>query len=107
MLNYIWLFLIAIALIVGVGKDINDELQNTYQNGVPLEVTFISQQIPSSTAMRWEGQFYLTAKQFNDYYGTASQIEEVKQPVVISISSEGNGSFLSHPQMGHLNDGKK
>ena len=94
MLNYIWLFLIVIALIVGVGKDINDELQNTYQNGVPLEVTFLSPQIPSGTAMRWEGQFYLTAKQFNDFYKTTSQIEEVKQPVVISLSSDGTGSFL-------------
>ncbi|MGD1044354.1 MAG: nucleoside recognition domain-containing protein [Bacteroidota bacterium] len=94
MLNYIWFFFIAIALIVGVGKDINDELQNTYQNDVPLEITFLSSQIPSGTAMRWEGQFYLTAKQFNDFYRTTSQIEEVKQPVVISLSSNGTGSFL-------------
>jgi len=94
MLNYIWLFLIALALIVGVGKDINDEMQNTYQNGVPLEITFLSSQIASGTAMRWEGQFYLTAKQFNDFYRTTSQIEEVKQPAVISISSDGTGSFL-------------
>ena len=46
MLNYIWLFLIGIALVVGVGKDINDELQNTYQNGVPLEITFLISQMP-------------------------------------------------------------
>ena len=85
MLNYIWLFLIGIALIVGVGKDISDELQNTYQNGVPLEVTFLSSQTPSGNATRWEGQFYLTAKQFNDFYKTTSQIEEIKQPVVISL----------------------
>jgi spore maturation protein A len=94
MLNYIWLFLIAIALIVGVGKDINDELQNTYQNGVPLEVTFLSSHIPSGTAIRWEGQFYLTAKQFNDFYRTTSQIEEVKQTAIISLSPDGTGSFL-------------
>jgi spore maturation protein A len=94
MLNYIWLFLIALALIVGVGKDINDELQNTYQNGVPLEVLFLSSQTPSGTAMKWEGHFYLTAKQFNDFYRTTSQFEEVKQPVVISLSSDGTGSFL-------------
>lgn len=94
MLNYIWLFLIAIALIVGIGKDMNDELQNTYQNGVPLEVTFLSSQTPSGTATKWEGRFYLTSKQFNDFYKTTSQIEEVNQPVVISLSSEGTGSFL-------------
>jgi len=94
MLNYVWLFLIAIALVVGVGKDITDELQNTYQNDVPLEVTFLSSQTLSGTATRWEGQFYLTAKQFNDFYKTTSQFEEVKQPVIISLSSDSAGSFL-------------
>ncbi len=94
MLNYIWLFLVSIALIVGIGKDINDELQSTYQNNVPLEITFLSSQIPSGTTSKWEGQFYLTAKQFNDFYKTTSQIEDVKQPVVISLSSDGTGSFL-------------
>jgi spore maturation protein A len=94
MLNYIWLFLIVIALSVGVGKDINDELQNTYQNGVPLEITFLSPQIPSGTALRWDGQFYLTAKQFNDFYRITSQSDEVRQPVVLSLSSNGTGSFL-------------
>ncbi len=96
MLNYVWIFLIAIALIVGIGKDITDELQNTYQNGEPMEITFLSSQIASGTVMRLEGQFYLTAKQFNDFYKITSQIEEVKQPVVISLSSDGTGtgSFL-------------
>jgi spore maturation protein A len=93
MLNYIWFFLIAIAILVGTGNDIKDELQNTYQNDVPLEVTFLSLHSPTGTALRWEGQFYLTAKQFNDFYRTTSQIEEVKQPAVISLSSDGTGSF--------------
>lgn len=93
MLNYIWLFLIAIALVVGVSKDINDEARNTYRNGIPLEVTFLSAQTPSGTATRWEGFFYLSTKQFNDFYGIASQMEDVKQPVTLSLSSEGAGTF--------------
>lgn len=94
MLNYIWLFLIAIALIIGIGKDINDEVQNTYRNNESLEVTFLSSHIPSGTITRWEGHFYLTAKQFGDFYGTSTQMEEVKQPVTLSLSSDGKGSFL-------------
>ncbi len=93
MLNYIWFFLIAIAILVGAGNDIKDELQNTYQNGVPLEVTFLSPHSPTGTALQWEGQFYLTAKQFNDFYRITSQVEEVKQPAVISLSSDGMGIF--------------
>jgi spore maturation protein A len=94
MLNYIWFFLIVIALVVGVGKDINDEIRNTYRNGTPLEVIFISSQLPSGTATRCEGQFYLTAKQFNDFYGTSSQFEEVKQPVVLSLLQNKTGNFI-------------
>jgi spore maturation protein A len=94
MLNYIWLFLIGIALTVGIGKDINDELRNTYQNDVPLEVTFYSSHVPSGTALRWEGEFYLSAKQFNDFYKTNSQIEDVRQPAAISLSPDGTGSFI-------------
>jgi spore maturation protein A len=94
MLNYIWLFLIIIALVVGVGKDINDEVRNTYRNGTPLEIVFLSSQLPSGTATRCEGQFYLTAKQFNDFYGTTSQIDEVKQQVTISLSPDKTGNFI-------------
>jgi spore maturation protein A len=94
MLNYIWLFLIAVALIAGVGKDINDEVQNTYRNGIPMEVIFISSQIPSGSSARWNGDFYLTAKQFNDFYGIASQMDEVRQPVALSLSAGGTGSFI-------------
>jgi spore maturation protein A len=94
MLNYIWFFLIVIALVVGVGKDINDEIRNTYRNGAPLEVTFISSQVPSGSVTRCEGQFYLTSKQFDDFYGTSSQLEEVKQPVVISLLQNKTGTFI-------------
>jgi spore maturation protein A len=94
MLNYIWLFLIAIALFVGAGKDIHDELKNTYKNGIPLELTFLSSQTPSGTVTRWEGHFYLTAKQFNDFYSITTQVDEIKQLVVLSLSPDGTGSFL-------------
>ncbi len=94
MLNYIWLFLIVIALVVGVGKDINDEVRNTYRNETPLEVIFIASQVPSGTAIRYEGQFYLTAKQFNDFYGISSQLDEVKQPAILSLSQNKTGNFI-------------
>lgn len=94
MLNYIWLFFIAIALIVGVGKDINDEVQNTYRNGMPLDVILLSAQTPSGGVTRWNGILYLTAKQYNDFYGIASQTDEVRQPVTLSLSQEGNGSIM-------------
>jgi spore maturation protein A len=94
MLNYIWLFFIAFALVVGVWKDASDELQNTYRNDIPLELLFTTSQAPSGSASRWEGQFCLAAKQFNDFYGITSQAVDVKQPAVLSLSQDGTGSFL-------------
>jgi spore maturation protein A len=94
MLNYIWFFLIAIALIVGVGRDISDEIYNPYRNGIPLEITFISTHVPAGSITRIEGYLYLTAKQFADFYGLNKESTEVRQPVVISFLSNGKGSFL-------------
>jgi spore maturation protein A len=92
-LNYIWLFLIVIALVVGIGTDINDEVKNTYQNDVPIEVTFLPARIFSRDTTRIEGQFILAAKQFNEFYRIQSQIEEIRQKVVLSLSSNKTGTF--------------
>jgi spore maturation protein A len=94
MLNHIWLFLIVIALAVGVGKDINNEIRNTYRNDTPLEVIFTSSQLLSGTSIRYEGQFYLTAEQYNYFYGISSQLEEVKQPTVLSLQQNNTGTFI-------------
>jgi spore maturation protein A len=94
MLNYIWLFLVIIALVVGTGKDINDEVRNTCRNDIPLEVVFIPSQLPSGSATKYDGQFYLSAKQFNDFYGTSLQQDEVKQKVELSLLPDNTGNFI-------------
>jgi spore maturation protein A len=93
MLNHIWLSLIAIALMVAVGKDAADEIQNTYRNNVPLEIIFKSSTIPSGTFSKWDGEVFLTAQQFNEFYGTTTQIEEVRQPLSLSVAENGRGTF--------------
>lgn len=94
MLNYIWAILIAVALIVGIINDINDEVKNTYRNNIPLELIFIPYQIPAGSVTKIEGEFYLTASQFNDFYGINSQIQEVKQRVLITLATNETGSFV-------------
>jgi spore maturation protein A len=93
MLNHIWLSLIAIALVVAVGKDATDEIRNTYRNNVPLEIIFKSSTVPSGTISKWDGELFLTAQQLNEFYGTTSQIEEVRQPASLSIAEDGSGTF--------------
>jgi spore maturation protein A len=93
MLNHIWLSLIAIALVVAVGKDAADEFQNTYRNNVPLEIIFKSSITPSGIISKWNGEIFLTAQQLNDFYGTTSQTEEVRQPASLSVAENGTGTF--------------
>ncbi|HVN49317.1 MAG TPA: nucleoside recognition domain-containing protein [Bacteroidota bacterium] len=93
MLNHIWLSLIAVAIAVAVGKDTADEIQNTYRNNVPLEIIFKSSAAPSGSITKWEGEWFLTAQQYNDFYGVTSQIEEIHQPVLLSIAENGSGTF--------------
>lgn len=87
MLNYIWISLIAIGILVAVGNDVRDEVRNTYRNGLPLEATVVIQKSPTSLRQTWEGELLLTAEAYNDFYGVKSATSEVHQPVVISIVS--------------------
>jgi spore maturation protein A len=95
MLNYIWLFLIVIALVVGVGKDINDEVRNTYRNNTPLEIVFLSAEIPSNTVTRMEGQLSLTAQQYNEFYQIQTQVVEVRQKVMLSLQNNTGTFYFS------------
>lgn len=94
MLNYIWFAMIAIAILVGVGSDINDEARNTYRNGIPLEVRFEPHQQALMNGIKWEGDLVVSAESFNRHYGITAATAEVRQPVLLNLSQEGKGAFL-------------
>jgi spore maturation protein A len=89
MLNYIWISLIAIGILVAVGNDVRDEVRNTYRNGVPVEATLVIQKSPSPLRQTWEGDVVITANSFQSFYGLKSEIPEVRQAVVITLLSSG------------------
>ena len=93
MLNYIWISLVAIGILVAVGNDIRDEVQNTYRNGVPFEASFVIQKSPTSLRQTWEGDLVLTAEAYNAFYGITSATSEVRQPVVINVVPSGEMSI--------------
>lgn len=84
MLNYIWIGLVLIGVIVALGKDVNDEARNTYRNGVVMEATVEFQKTPSALRSTWEGEIVLPAGTFNQFYGVTETKADVRQPVVIS-----------------------
>jgi spore maturation protein A len=93
MLNYIWISLIAIGILVAVGNDVRDEAQNTYRNGVPFEASIVIQKSPTPLRQTWEGDLVLTADAFNSFYGITAATSEVRQPVVISVAPSGQSSI--------------
>ena len=94
MLNYIWISLVGIAIITAVGNDINDEVHNSYRNGVPLQATFDVVNAPSDTRQTWEGDVEVSASSFNQFYGIQSQRAGVRQPATMAISSNEEGTLL-------------
>jgi spore maturation protein A len=89
MLNYIWISLIAIGILVAVGNDVRDEVQNTYRNGVPIEASVVIQKSPTALRHTWEGDLVMTAQTFNAFYGVTTASSEIHQPVVINVVSAG------------------
>jgi spore maturation protein A len=92
MLNYIWISLIVIGILVAVGNDVRDEVQNTYRNGVPIEATLTVQKPPTPLRKTWEGDLVLTADAFNSFYGANLTASDIHQPVVINILPSGPAS---------------
>jgi spore maturation protein A len=94
MLNYIWISLIAIGILAAIGNDMNDEVKNTYRNGIPLEVRLEVKRTPDGLQSRWEGDLILAPETFNQFYGIQQASAEIRQPVVISTSPSGESVFL-------------
>ena len=85
MLNYIWISLIAIGILVAVGNDVRDELQNPYRNGLALETNVAIQKTPAPLRQTWEGDLLISADEFNAFYGAKSTTSDVRQQVIISL----------------------
>jgi spore maturation protein A len=94
MLNYIWISLIAVGILVGVGSDLRDEAQNRYRNGVPFDATVEVKKAVTSPRPAWEGEVVVSAERFNAFYGVQSSLTEIRQPITIETLTNGGLSFV-------------
>jgi len=104
MLNYIWLGLIVIAILVGVGYDIRDEVVNTYQNGQELTAEIAVMSLAGSAASavspdgvlppgKYQGMLKISGRRFSEFYRLKSADTSLfLQPVALSISGGSAGS---------------
>ena len=94
MLNYIWIALIALGIVVAVGNDVSDEVQNRYRNGFLVDATVEIQKSPTALRSTWEGELVLSAEAFNVLYPTHSTAGQIRQPVTVSTGGEGGASLI-------------
>ncbi|MCX6144019.1 MAG: hypothetical protein NTZ35_12455 [Ignavibacteriales bacterium] len=92
MLNYIWISLIAIGILVAAGNDVRDEVQNTYRNGVPIEATVSIQKSPTSLRQSWEGDLVMSADAYNSFYGIKAAKSEIHQPIIVNVAPSGEST---------------
>ncbi|HEY4611635.1 MAG TPA: nucleoside recognition domain-containing protein [Bacteroidota bacterium] len=96
MLNYIWISLVAIGILVAVGNDLSDEMKNSYRNGVPLEARLEIKKYPTELRTTWEGDLVIPKAAFEQFYGLAAteSAGEVRQQVTISTAASGESALL-------------
>jgi len=89
MLNHVWMWLIAIGIVVAVARDVNDEFRNTYRNGVPLTTEFVVKKNTSSLHKSYEGDIASSADAMNQFYGATVARSAVSQPATITTAPNG------------------
>lgn len=89
MLNYVWISLLLIGLFTAVGRDINDEVRNTYRNGEPVLARFESRTQIASVNPSFEGEIVIPAAAFNQFYQITTAEKEIRQPAVLTTLSSG------------------
>ncbi len=86
MLNYIWIGLIAIGVLVAVGSDLRDEMQNPYRNGLVQEGMLEITRSPGPLRSSYEGALVIPMERFNDFYRKGAVNDTVRQPVTVSVA---------------------
>lgn len=91
MLNYVWMGLIVIGIVVAVGNDVSDEIANPYRNGASLVFRFEVEGSPSGLRSEWAGHLVLPARDYNAFYGVSDATGEVRLKAFCLVPGEGPG----------------
>ncbi|MBP1654690.1 MAG: nucleoside recognition protein, partial [Bacteroidetes bacterium] len=87
MLNYIWIGLIAIGIIVAVGSDVRDEIVNPYRNGERMEAVIEIGKTPGPLRATYEGVLGIPAERLNAHYGKEVAGGPAREPVSIALAN--------------------
>jgi spore maturation protein A len=81
MLNYIWLGLIAIAIVVAVGRDVSEETSNRFRNNEPIALHVAPGAMKIAGPNHFTGTAFLTKTEIARFYG-ADEANSIKGDTV-------------------------
>lgn len=91
MLNYIWVSLVLIGILVAAGNDVWDEVTNPYRNGLTMSGTMEIRKFPTPLRDTWEGDLVIPAADFNAFYGKQLAVSEIRQQLIVFQAEGGPG----------------
>jgi len=89
MLNYVWISLLLIGIFTAIGRDISDEVNNTYRNGVPLHAQYEITKQQTALHPSYEIHLLIPASTFNQFYNIATASSDIEQPATITTLASG------------------
>lgn len=97
MLNYIWVSLVILGILVAVVSDARDEYGNTYRNGVPLDATIELHGVSPDPRARLQGDIVISTEHFSGFYGTRGAVAGVREPIEVFTGPSGESMFTLQP----------
>lgn len=94
MLNYVWISLIAVGILVAAGSDTRDEIVNPYRNAIPLDARIEVEGRPTVEMAGWNGELVVAAEQYRSFYGLQDGGDEIRQKVRVMTASTGTSILM-------------
>jgi spore maturation protein A len=96
LLNYIWLSLIVIGIVVAISVDLNDQASNKYRNGEPLPCEIqLEKPYEVGIGASQEATLMVSRAKFKEFYGSATGGQDpILQDASITFAKDGSGTIL-------------
>ncbi len=97
MLNYIWLGLIIVGLVVAVSVDVHEQTTNKYRNGMELEAELqLERPFAEEITSPQDAMLIVASERFNTMYNESVGAEVVLQPAAATLLKDGTGTIILH-----------
>jgi len=96
MLNYIWISLILIGVVVAITVDLNDQASNKYRNGEPFQCEIqLQKPYEEGIGASQEATLMVSRAKFKEFYGSATGGQDpILQDASITFAKDGSGTIL-------------